>query len=247
MGRVSAVRQPTAALPPVAIALSSPSPLAAAAPASSPMHMQMKMYGAVPARTFLSTILRRVVPQQQQQQQGHATGAQRMHQQQQAQSTQPAQHPPTYTLAYAAPPEPTPTLPRGASPSDPFYLLRLEHGLPEPTLGQRASISFRRFIANNLHRWLTFGLALGMYGAACWYNGGELINPLKLLTPDVSSKNKRQASVPTTRLSDVRGCDEAKNEVAEVVEFLKNPEKFNKLGGKMPKGVLLLGPPGTGQ
>ena len=188
-------------------------------------------------------------PQAQQQPQQQQQAGQQRQQQQQTQSTQQAQHPQSahYTLAYAVPPpEPTPTLPRGASPSDPFYLLRLEHGLPEPSLGQRARISFRRFIANNLHRWLTFGLALGVYGAACWYNGGELINPLKLLAPDVSSKNKRQASVPTTRLSDVRGCDEAKNEVAEVVEFLKNPEKFNKLGGKMPKGVLLLGPPGTG-
>ena len=54
------------------------------------------------------------------------------------------------------------------------------------------------------------------------------------------------ASVPTTRLTDVCGCDEAKHELSELVEFLKNPEKFNRLGGKMPRGVLLLGPPGTG-
>ena len=53
-------------------------------------------------------------------------------------------------------------------------------------------------------------------------------------------------SVPTTRLTDVCGCDEAKHELSELVEFLKNPEKFNRLGGKMPRGVLLLGPPGTG-
>jgi ATP-dependent metalloprotease len=44
----------------------------------------------------------------------------------------------------------------------------------------------------------------------------------------------------------VKGCDEAKQELKEVVEFLKSPEKFSNLGGKLPKGVLLVGPPGTG-
>ena len=46
---------------------------------------------------------------------------------------------------------------------------------------------------------------------------------------------------------DVEGCDEAKEELQQVVEFLKNPLKFTKLGAKMPKGVLLVGPPGTGK
>ena len=47
--------------------------------------------------------------------------------------------------------------------------------------------------------------------------------------------------------ADVAGCDEAKEEVAEVVEFLKDPKKFTKMGGRMPKGVLMVGPPGTGK
>jgi len=46
---------------------------------------------------------------------------------------------------------------------------------------------------------------------------------------------------------DVAGCDEAKQEVTEVIEFLRDPSKFTRLGGKIPKGVLLVGPPGTGK
>ena len=55
-----------------------------------------------------------------------------------------------------------------------------------------------------------------------------------------------QTNNPTT-FADVAGCDEAKEEVTEIVEFLKDPGKFHKLGGRIPRGVLMVGPPGTGK
>jgi len=52
---------------------------------------------------------------------------------------------------------------------------------------------------------------------------------------------------PSTTFADVAGVDEAKNDLVEVLEFLKTPQKFQRLGGRIPRGVLLVGPPGTGK
>ncbi|MBQ9526977.1 MAG: ATP-dependent zinc metalloprotease FtsH [Fretibacterium sp.] len=52
---------------------------------------------------------------------------------------------------------------------------------------------------------------------------------------------------PKVTFADVAGCDESKEELQEVIQFLKSPEKFTKLGAKVPRGVLLVGPPGTGK
>ena len=59
----------------------------------------------------------------------------------------------------------------------------------------------------------------------------------KLLTGDT----------PKVTFADVAGADEAKLELQEIIEFLKDPQKFTKLGGRLPKGALLVGPPGTGK
>ncbi|MDA1082025.1 MAG: ATP-dependent zinc metalloprotease FtsH [Gemmatimonadetes bacterium] len=52
---------------------------------------------------------------------------------------------------------------------------------------------------------------------------------------------------PKVTFADVAGCDEAKYDLQEIIEFLKEPQKFTKLGGRLPKGALLVGPPGTGK
>ena len=59
----------------------------------------------------------------------------------------------------------------------------------------------------------------------------------KLISPDT----------PKVTFADVAGADEAKDELQEIIEFLKDPAKFSRLGGRLPKGVLLVGPPGTGK
>ena len=69
---------------------------------------------------------------------------------------------------------------------------------------------------------------------------------------NVFSFGKTRAKVvpgdrPSTTFADVAGVDEAKYDLVEVVEFLKTPQKFQRLGGKIPRGVLLVGPPGTGK
>jgi ATP-dependent metalloprotease FtsH len=54
-------------------------------------------------------------------------------------------------------------------------------------------------------------------------------------------------STPKVTFKDVAGCDEAKQELQEIIEFLREPQKFQRLGGRIPKGALLLGPPGSGK
>src|SRR5690554_6463188 len=72
--------------------------------------------------------------------------------------------------------------------------------------------------------------------------GGQIFNVGKSKAQLFDAENKVKIT-----FDNVAGLDEAKEEVEEIVEFLKNPSKFTKLGGKIPKGALLIGPPGTGK
>lgn len=71
--------------------------------------------------------------------------------------------------------------------------------------------------------------------------GGKVMSFGKARVKQVSDEKKK------TTFADVAGADEEKEELREIVEFLKNPHKFNELGARIPKGVLLVGPPGTGK
>lgn len=70
---------------------------------------------------------------------------------------------------------------------------------------------------------------------------GRSFSAANEMDPHLASKDKK------VTFADVQGVDEAKDELQEIVEFLKDPAKFTRLGGKLPKGVLLTGPPGTGK
>jgi ATP-dependent metalloprotease len=71
---------------------------------------------------------------------------------------------------------------------------------------------------------------------------GMTFNPLG--GPDITDE---VSSIPDTRFDDVKGCDEAKAELQDVVNFLRDPARYSRLGAKVPAGVLLTGPPGTGK
>lgn len=100
-------------------------------------------------------------------------------------------------------------------------------------------------------KWTKF---LAIFGFVCYASFTiftmvvELVNTLTKRTGAMAKNDSEvKAEAQKSRFSDVHGCDEAKEELQELVEFLKSPEKFSTLGGKLPKGVLLVGPPGTGK
>jgi cell division protease FtsH len=87
-----------------------------------------------------------------------------------------------------------------------------------------------------------------LLGISYWFLfrrvGGAGANPLNMGKNKVKIYDRKEMK---TTFSDVAGVDEAKEELKEIVEFLRNPKKYQRLGGRIPKGVLLLGPPGCGK
>ena len=86
-----------------------------------------------------------------------------------------------------------------------------------------------------------------IFGLFFWFMAGRIGGGSSVLSFSKSRAKKFNKDNPTVRFSDVAGVDEALAELEEVREFLAEPEKFTRLGAKIPKGVLLYGPPGTGK
>lgn len=97
-------------------------------------------------------------------------------------------------------------------------------------------------------RWIKFLLYFGFFGYLSLVLITILVETTGVMKNVRGPQNmEAQPQEQKVRFSDVHGCDEAKDELQEVVEFLLNPDQFSSLGGKLPKGVLLVGPPGTGK
>jgi cell division protease FtsH len=126
----------------------------------------------------------------------------------------------------------------GASISDREMDLLAQHGVK--VNAEEARTSFGTFLLAALPWLLMIGFwffimrQMQANGAKAFSFGKS---KAKLLTGDT----------PKVTFADVAGCDEAKYDLREIIEFLKDPQKFTRLGGRLPKGALLVGPPGTGK
>mgnify|MGYP002635005849 CR=1 FL=1 len=126
-------------------------------------------------------------------------------------------------------------------PSDHDFLLQTLGGSDVPiTFEEESTQSWLAVVFNVVPFLLLIGLMLfmmrQMQGA-----GGKAMNFGKSKARLLSESGRR------VTFEDVAGVDEAKEELEEIIQFLKDPRKFTRLGGRIPKGVLLMGPPGTGK
>ena len=118
----------------------------------------------------------------------------------------------------------------------------IEHDVEIKQAPPDSGISFWSLVLNFLPVLLIIGFWLFMMRQM--QGGGAGKGAMSFGKSRAKLLNEDQVKVT---FADVAGCDEAKEEVSELVEFLRDPAKFQKLGGKIPRGVLMVGPPGTGK
>src|SRR5947208_1243976 len=138
------------------------------------------------------------------------------------------------------------------NPSTHFHFTQLPNGDPTlVSLLNQHHVSYQaKLPSDNSTLWnilFTFGPWILIFGVFIF-----IARRATQIQQNIFSFGKSRAKLvledrPTTTFADVAGVDEAKNDLVEVVEFLKTPGKFQRLGGKIPRGVLLVGPPGTGK
>ncbi|RAK54136.1 cell division protein FtsH [Phenylobacterium soli] len=133
---------------------------------------------------------------------------------------------------------------RTTAPEDPGLIARLLDHRVRITVAQPGQ-------ASTWIGWLTPGLSLlmlvGMVGYAMWSSKRQAKGGGRVLGIGRSPAKQAAADAQRVTFQDVAGIEDAEVELREIVEFLKGPEKFRRLGGKIPKGCLLAGPPGTGK
>ncbi|MBO4732830.1 MAG: ATP-dependent zinc metalloprotease FtsH [Spirochaetaceae bacterium] len=120
--------------------------------------------------------------------------------------------------------------------------------LDEKGVDYKAVVKQNSILLEILLNWIVpFGLIFLMYRFLFRRMGGGIGGGMGIFSAGQSRATAVEEGKVTTRFKDVAGVDEAKEELVEVVDFLKSPKKYTDIGGRIPKGVLLVGPPGTGK
>lgn len=135
---------------------------------------------------------------------------------------------------------------RFKTPRDPFSNYPLEEKL------EKFGVTFYIEPSSHFPQWLTMLLSgllpVALFIAVMIFISRQMQGAgNKALSFGKSRAKRFSESHPRITFENVAGCEEAKEELQEVVDFLKDPKKYQRLGGRIPKGVLLVGPPGTGK
>jgi len=135
----------------------------------------------------------------------------------------------------------------GATPEKAFRTVRVDPDFSKEL--EKYGVTFKGEVENTFFRDLLSWILPVLMFVGIWY---FMIRRIGGQQPGFMTLGKNKAKIYVeedldVRFSDVAGVEEAKEELGEIIEFLRYPQKYTELGGKMPKGVLLLGPPGSGK